>query len=443
MTPLEAAAWVVLFLLLLRALSKLQQVYALIRPEAPLPPSLLDVPVVLLRKAAVTARGSLYLIFSRDKVSSAAIRRAPDAAELAPSGVTCEVRLIFVRHGESVWNLVFNRGFTPSILWRLLTTLLYELYLVPLDDSAFLDSPLSELGMSQCEALCKFLSQPCVDPLAKADFAALTTPGAALLVSSPLRRCIGSLAISLHARLQHGKEPILLHSSLQEISRNFDTQSLAPPGGAPPMSGSPKLEAVLNLDGSANDGNKSFGFTGAKRLEDFAHWATAPRQDKTIIVCGHSLWFRNFFQLYLPKVRCLSTLHMSPVAAAHRRAQHRIGPTATAATPPLAHPTDLPPAPRQPLAQPIDLPACPQGAHPSPIPPIPPCLPPGCRARRQDAQDRQLRRGGADAPVRTHGLWPAKAPDRSRLDRGRLRRILRKVKPGSTVVEGEGEEGLP
>jgi hypothetical protein len=302
MTPLEAVAWVLLFLLLLRALTKLQQVYAIIRPEAPPPPSLLGVPRVLLRKAAVTARGSVYLIFSRDKVSSKAISGAPDAGELAPSGVEHEVRLIFVRHGESVWNLVFNRGFKPSMLWRLLTTILYELYLIPLDDSAFLDSPLSDYGMSQCEGLCKFLSQPCIDPTAKADFAALTTPGTGLLVTSPLRRCVGSLAIALHARLRHGKEAVLLHSSLQEISRNFDTQSLAPKGGAPKMAGSPKLEAGLNLDGSANDGNKSFGFTGAKRLADFAQWATK-RHEHTIIVCGHSLWFRNFFQLYLPKVR--------------------------------------------------------------------------------------------------------------------------------------------
>jgi len=298
MTPIEALAWLVLLLVLASVLSKLEQVYALLRPDAPPSPSLLSLPHTLFRKAAITLRGSLYLIFSRDKLSSRAIARAADAGEL--ERVSHEVRLIFVRHGESVWNLVFNRGFKPSMLWRLLTTLLYELYLVPLDDSAFLDSPLSELGISQCEALQSFLSQPCVDPAAKDDFAALTTPGSALLVSSPLRRCIGTLAVALHRRLRHGKEPVLLHSSLQEISRNFDTQSLAPKGGAPPMTGSPKLEMALNLDGSANGGNKSFSFTGARRLDDFAHWATT-RHERTIVVCGHSLWFRNFFQLYLPK----------------------------------------------------------------------------------------------------------------------------------------------
>jgi len=170
MTPFEAVAWVLLFFLLLRALSKLQGVYALLRPDAPPPPTLLGVPGVLVRKAAVTVRGAFYLVLSRDKVSSSALRKAADAAELEPSGVTREVRLIFVRHGESVWNLVFNRGFKPSMLWRLLSTLLYEFYLLPLDDSAFLDSPLSELGLSQCEALGSFLARPCVDPAAKVYF---------------------------------------------------------------------------------------------------------------------------------------------------------------------------------------------------------------------------------------------------------------------------------
>ena len=32
----------------------------------------------------------------------------------------------------------------------------------------------------------------------------------------------------------------------------------------------------------------------------FAQWALE-RPEQTIVVGGHSLWFKNFFQLYLPK----------------------------------------------------------------------------------------------------------------------------------------------
>jgi len=37
------------------------------------------------------------------------------------------------------------------------------------------------------------------------------------------------------------------------------------------------------------------------RRQAFAEWA-ADRPESTIIVGGHSLWFRNFFTLFLPKV---------------------------------------------------------------------------------------------------------------------------------------------
>ncbi|EOD17458.1 hypothetical protein EMIHUDRAFT_102681 [Emiliania huxleyi CCMP1516] len=125
MSSLELLAWALLILVLLRALVSLEQIYSLLRPDAPSPPPLSGVPRVLLRKAALTLKGAVYLVLSRDKV-----------------------RLIFVRHGESVWNLVFNRGFGPSFL--------HELLLVPVDDSAFLDSPLSPLGLQQCGQLAIF-----------------------------------------------------------------------------------------------------------------------------------------------------------------------------------------------------------------------------------------------------------------------------------------------
>ena len=46
-------------------------------------------------------------------------------------------------------------------------------------------------------------------------------------------------------------------------------------------------------------GNKGLGFRGAHRLVDFARWCSE-RPEKTIVVAGHSLWFRSFFQAFLP-----------------------------------------------------------------------------------------------------------------------------------------------
>lgn len=181
-----------------------------------------------------------------------------------------------------MWNLVFNRGFGPSFLVRLVKAVLYELYLIPFDDSCFLDSPLSDLGFEQCHSLQAFLRNPCLDPAAQADFDVLTAgEGRSVIVSSQLRRAAATAAIGLADRLKRTNEPILMHSSCQEISRNFDTLSITEAGKGPVLRGSVELERKLHYDGTANKGSKSLGFRGMHRIEDFAAWA-AKRNESTL-----------------------------------------------------------------------------------------------------------------------------------------------------------------
>lgn len=101
---------------------QLAGVHALVVPDAR-PASISDVPRMLLRKGWLGMYGAVFLIFSRDKVGKRDLKRAAAAAAAAATGGTVEreVRLIFVRHGESVWNYVFNRSFGPSFLVRLVT----------------------------------------------------------------------------------------------------------------------------------------------------------------------------------------------------------------------------------------------------------------------------------------------------------------------------------
>lgn len=99
--------------------------------------------------------------------------------------------------------------------------------------------------MEQCAALQAFLRKPCLDPAASADFAALTAgEGYSLVVSSQLRRAACTIAIALSDRLRRSREAIFVHSSLQEISRNFDTLALAPSSCAP------RLDAVVTQPAS-------------------------------------------------------------------------------------------------------------------------------------------------------------------------------------------------
>jgi broad specificity phosphatase PhoE len=289
-----------LFMLLLVVIAtKLGMIRKQLLPDSSQTASIVQ---ALTRKAKLVAYGSYFLVLSKDAVSSKDLKRArANAEELPPNAATeRHIRLIFVRHGESVWNYVFNRGFGPSFLVRLLRVTLHELYLLPFEDSAYLDSPLSEEGLEQCIKLQAFLRKPCVDLAASQDFAALTTgEGSSLIVSSQLRRAACTIAIALSDRLRRSREAVVLHSACQEISRNFDTLALALPSCSPP------LDAVLEVcapgarfESKANAGNKTLAFRGIARLEAFATWA-ADRPESTIIVGGHSLWFRSFFARFL------------------------------------------------------------------------------------------------------------------------------------------------
>ena len=83
---------------------------------------------ILARKVSLVAYGMLFIVLSRDKVTSGDLSRARAAeSEQEDTGEERSIRIIFIRHGESVWNYVFNRGFGPSFLYRLLRVVLNEM----------------------------------------------------------------------------------------------------------------------------------------------------------------------------------------------------------------------------------------------------------------------------------------------------------------------------
>ena len=282
------------------------------------------------------------------------------------------MRLVFIRHGESMWNYAFNRGFKPSFLWRWLETTLYELYLLPLEDSAYaaqlfgtqfgaqfgdailrnnlpqfscailrrparharryLDSPLSSLGLEQCAELKDFFAAPCVDDGAKADYDEIVSgaaDGRLLVVASPLRRAVATVAIGLADRLKRTQEPILLPRAARKSRatlirwrsrrRAARRRSTARPSSSRSSTSTARSTAATSRSPSpASSGARRdrrrppprrppAGCPAAARrpslpprLMHFAQWALE-RPEQTIVVGGHSLWFKNFFQLYLPK----------------------------------------------------------------------------------------------------------------------------------------------
>ena len=265
-----------------------------------------------LRMMRLYTVGWRHVLGSRDKSYSLKHRPNPSEGVRVPKDPA--KRIVFLRHGESAWNEVFNRGFGPSFPVRLVSAWVRELMGLQDGSSLFLDSPLSATGEEQVSQLRSWLERGgraeesgavagLGQVLQEADevvrmLRGQRGKGSSVLTCSNLRRAMATAAGALSGRLAETGERIKMLSCTQEISRNLDTISISPPGQAVPidLSGS-RLPATF--DASGHVGNKPVRQQGIKRLEAFAEWATAQPED-TIVLGGHSLFFREFFRAYLP-----------------------------------------------------------------------------------------------------------------------------------------------
>lgn len=227
-------------------------------------------------------------------------------------------RIVFIRHGESVWNELFNKGFGPSFFPRLAKAFVREMAMYPSPRSIILDTPLNALGIKQARDLAEFLNNSSPnqsDPALRDILACLRgdTPEDSLIVSSNLRRALATVGIALKGRLDRTNEKILIHSACQEMSRNVDCVATSPPGGIPDMSGPDCGDAgkFMSTNGkyvpedvfnpALNGGQKPINERGLDRILNFADWVFT-RPEHTIIVGGHSLWFRQFFKAFLSRI---------------------------------------------------------------------------------------------------------------------------------------------
>lgn len=322
-------------------------------------------------KVQLFAVGLLHLLFSSDSRWLAQLPplntpTAPAAASAASTTVTpflpqpqpdCHAkRIIFVRHAESEWNVVFNRGRHWSALVRFVRSCVREWLLLPSPDSVFIDSPLSSRGMQQARALYADAATASatmgeLDALERgpsSDRRATTTTAADLqalvlqyvstplprsvVVTSNLRRAIETARIASATRLARSHEQIHVLSALQEIGRNIDTLALSDTFALTththvPVSLGPAVAAVVSpgkghSDASASDndsddrsdallnvteshGNKTIRGSSRTRLHAFAQWAMRQRDKDVLVVYGHSLWFRAFCREFFPATHAL------------------------------------------------------------------------------------------------------------------------------------------
>lgn len=178
--------------------------------------------------------------------------------------------------------------------------------------SWFYDSPMSRLGLAQIEELATFLKSKTEGPEAEHVKILRADPDApkSKLLSSPLRRAASTIASGFADRLSRRPEDkILIHGSLQEISRNPDTLAITPAHTPIQASWIEKTYKTIDFqeifdsqtDMSLYVGNKPLNTNGLKRMLEFCEFVFSPSVKEThVIVGGHSIWFRKFFNMFLP-----------------------------------------------------------------------------------------------------------------------------------------------
>lgn len=276
--------------------------------------------------------GFLYLIFCWDKSWKKPVDPGSIFGPHLSQGLSVTRHTIyFVRHGESTWNETFNKGhhrsqsqFLIGFIPNLIKAVLYEIQLLLTGqlDSWFYDAPLSHYGLSQVEEMAVFIKDKKIDDndtsqetnhlkiLRGTD---PTLPKARLISSNLRRACATIIGGFYHQITSNKKNKIMIVPSLQEISRNPDTLSITPPHTNIKASWIEKEYDTSvcnyaevfdnNLDMSLYTGNKPINTNGHKRMEEFCEYiftSSSPTHKEYIIVGGHSIWFRAFFQTYLP-----------------------------------------------------------------------------------------------------------------------------------------------
>lgn len=246
--------------------------------------------------------GMGHLAFSSD-------RRFPRKI-LSPENLSVEEEkdIIFIRHGESDWNEVFNKGLS-GMFGRFSKAIRREVRLATTLDSCFFDSSLNVEGAEQAKELCKFLEAEMNEN--SEHIAGPNGTGKSLIVSSNLRRSLSTALIGFWERLRRTKEKIKILSSLQEVTFNVDGIALSRAYEVPELSetevfalgyeNKEEFRATEYFDASMNRGNKPIRSSGLDRLVSFAAFCFEEDQEEynTIIASGHSFFFRYFFKYFL------------------------------------------------------------------------------------------------------------------------------------------------
>lgn len=243
---------------------------------------------------------------------------------LPPRRLVSSTKMVFVRHGDSLWNEA-ERKRTGQINGYGLGT--------------FEDALLSAEGIAQAKVLRDIVAlQPTevfdwedrgmIDLTARQEALALMLGEDAekasktFIASSNLKRALLTGLIALHYRLEDGpaKPQLNLLSSAQEMSIAMaaDARSVTPAGRVPEFTPAhSKYVDKFDINPSRNKRDQNTAVsavTGKDRLASFCRLIANIHKNahsEYVILAGHSLWLRNLFNRFLSKKGHKSSLDKS------------------------------------------------------------------------------------------------------------------------------------
>jgi len=253
----------------------------------------------ILFKLNLFSKGTVHMVVSRDKKWKKA---KEDPKEVLNQKSLQSKTIVFVRHGESEWNYIFNKGI-KNLPFRLVKAWIREFFMLPTRDSVFYDANLNSEGVDQVVDLNKFLTDK--KNQNNEHVKMLNGEGeSSVLVSSNLRRAIATAVIGLKHRLHRGEQLHVL-SSLQEITFNVDGMGLAESNTSPRLNSLysyffPGFDPKKALNTIDNHGTKPLSSNGLKRMMEFNEWCFNRSEDTIIVAGGHSLYALYYFRSFLP-----------------------------------------------------------------------------------------------------------------------------------------------
>uniref|UniRef100_A0A0A9WS44 tRNA (Guanine(10)-N2)-dimethyltransferase n=2 Tax=Lygus hesperus TaxID=30085 RepID=A0A0A9WS44_LYGHE len=204
---------------------------------------------------------------------------------------------------------------TPMRIW---STILKEVLYITSEQSILFDSPLNQDGIQQAVDLSYKIREykPGDDSYINSIVSVLqgVSKKSSIIMVSTLRRAMETAAIGLWSRLDKTNERLHMSDYIRELSPNLDCRSLKPENKIPDMTGSDCLQASRLMSHFERDHGyeptKIFDGVRRKVSNSTAHEIeyldravgeifSLPQE--VVILCGHSLWFRNFFRCYIGK----------------------------------------------------------------------------------------------------------------------------------------------